>query len=74
MIFNDILINVLSLSNVDLSSKLFYGICLWAIPQEVPMNLTQIAKFMGPTWGPPGSCGPQLGPMLAPWTLQSGNQ
>ena len=33
---------------------------------------TQIGKFMGPTWGPPGSCWPQLGPMLAPWTLLSG--
>ena len=28
----------------------------------------QIAKFMGPTWGPPGSCRSQIGPMLAPWT------
>ena len=27
---------------------------------------------MGPTWGPPGSCRPQMGPMLAPWTLPSG--
>ena len=27
---------------------------------------------MGPTWGPPGSCGPQMGLMLAPWTLLSG--
>ena len=33
---------------------------------------TQIAKFMGPTWGPPGFCRPQMGPMLAPWTLLSG--
>ena len=33
---------------------------------------TQIAKFMGPTWDPPGSCQPQMGPMLAPWTLISG--
>ena len=24
---------------------------------------------MGPTWDPPGSCRPQMGPMLAPWTL-----
>ena len=32
----------------------------------------QIAKFMGPTWGPPGSCRPQMGPMLAPWTLYQG--
>ena len=30
---------------------------------------TQITKFMGPTWGPPGFCQPQMGPMLAPWTL-----
>ena len=33
---------------------------------------TQIAKFMGPTWVPPGSCRPQMGPMLASWTLLSG--
>ena len=35
-------------------------------------NSTQIAKLMGPTWGPPGSCQPQMGPMLAPSTLLSG--
>ena len=34
--------------------------------------VTQIARFMGPTWGPPGSCRPQMGPILAPWTLLSG--
>ena len=28
-----------------------------------------IAKFIGPTWGPPGSCRPQMGPMLAPMNL-----
>ena len=33
---------------------------------------SQIAKFTGPTWDPPGSCRPQMGPMLAPWTLLSG--
>ena len=33
---------------------------------------TQIARFVGPTWGPPGSCRPQMGPMLAPWTLLLG--
>ena len=32
----------------------------------------QIANFMGPAWGPPGSCRPQIGPTLAPWTLLSG--
>ena len=39
---------------------------------NVISSITQIAKFMGPTWGPPGSCRPQMGPMLAPWTLLSG--
>ena len=34
--------------------------------------ISQIAKFMGLTWSPPGSCRPQMGPMLAPWTLLSG--
>ena len=34
--------------------------------------LPQVARFMGPTWGPPGSCRSQMGPMLAPWTLLSG--
>ena len=34
--------------------------------------VSQIARFMGPIWGPPGSCRPQMGPMLAPWTLLSG--
>ena len=33
--------------------------------------LVQIAKFMGPTWGPSGSSWPQMGPMLAPWALLS---
>ena len=28
-----------------------------------------ITSFMGPTWGPPGSGWPQMGPMLAPWNL-----
>ena len=27
---------------------------------------------MGPTWGLPGSFRPQMGPMLAPWTLLAG--
>ena len=36
------------------------------------VNSAQIAKFMAPTWGPPGSCRPHMGPMLAPWTLLSG--
>ena len=35
-------------------------------------SLTQIARFMGLTWGPPGADRTQVGPMLAPWTLLSG--
>ena len=34
---------------------------------------TQKARFMWPTWGPPGFCRPQVGPMLVPWTLLSGD-
>ena len=31
-----------------------------------------IARFMGSTWGPSGADRTQVGPTLAPWTLQSG--
>ena len=30
------------------------------------------SKVQGPTWDPPGSCRPQMDPMLAQWTLLSG--
>ena len=30
------------------------------------------SKFPEANMGPPGSCQPQLGPMLAPWTQLSG--
>ena len=33
---------------------------------------SEIARFMRPTWGPPGDNRTQVGPMLAPWTLLSG--
>ena len=36
------------------------------------LSYTQIVKFMGPTWGPPGCCRSQMGPLLAPWILLSG--
>ena len=39
---------------------------------DVIVDNSQIAKFMGPTWVPPGSYRPQVDPMLAPWTLLSG--
>ena len=34
---------------------------------------TLIARFMGPTRGPPGDDRTQVGPMLAPWNLLSGD-
>ena len=42
------------------------------VTEDVP-SLSQMWKFMGPTWGPPGSCRLPVSPMLAPWTLLSGN-
>ena len=33
----------------------------------------QIARFMGPTWGPPGSCRPQMGPHVGPMNLAIGD-
>ena len=33
---------------------------------------TLMARFIGPTWGPSGADRTQVSPMLAPWTLLSG--
>ena len=44
---------------------------IWIV-ERTGTRITQIAKFMGPTWGPPGSCRPQMGPIMASWTLLSG--
>ena len=38
----------------------------------VGCRYSQIAKFMGPAWGPPGSYRTYMGPMLVPWTWLSG--
>ena len=46
----------------------FYGISIQFLAREA----SQITKFMGPTWGPHGPYRPQMGPVLAPWTLLSG--
>ena len=34
-----------------------------------PPITSQMARFMGPTWGPPGDNRTQVGPMLAPMNL-----
>ena len=36
-------------------------------------EVTQIARFVWPTWGSPRSWQPQVGPTLAPWILLSGS-
>ena len=41
--------------------------------RKYPGVATQIAEFMG-TYGPPRSCRSQVGPMLVPWTLLSGDK
>ena len=47
-------------------SKLSTGMVYFAVINQNLWTPAQIARFMGPTWGPPGSCRPQVGPMLAP--------
>ena len=64
----------INISSAILNVMIQFPKCYWIIDGQHNMeeNTPQIAKFMGPTWGPPGSCRPQMGPMLAPWTLLSG--
>ena len=53
---------------------MWMGIAFQCISASNPQQTvqTQIARFMGPTWGPPGSCRPQADPMSATLTLLSG--
>ena len=60
------LLQAITWSNVDLSSVAL------ALTGLQLLLTSLIAKFMGPTWGPHGSCRPQMDPMLAPWTFLSG--
>ena len=60
-------LTVTPLSLVTSSRKGFIGQRILSVKRA-----TQIARFMGSTRGPPGSCRPQVSPMLAPWTLLSG--
>ena len=51
-----------------------YGLCDFEL-NELPWTESLFNEwpwFMGPTWGPSGADSPQVGPMLAPWTLLSG--
>ena len=44
--------------------------CPWSVLYSIATLL--IARFMGPTWGPPEAEKTQVDPMLAPWILLSG--
>ena len=58
--------------SVGLAHDPFHILCEKSGFSTLPPITLQIAKFMGPTWGLPGSCRPQMGPILTPGTLLSG--
>ena len=62
-----VVIRMKYLCSVPITHCVLLHVNLPPFPKE-----TQIARFMGPTWGLPRSCRPQVGPMLSPWTLLSG--
>ena len=55
---NDLLFQLLVKLLTNFNSPLARYILFW---KRYPSN--QLARFMGPAWGPPGSCRPQVGPM-----------
>ena len=46
-------------------------VCLDSPNQYFFQGVPLIARFMGPTWGPPGADRTQVGSMLGPWSLLS---
>ena len=76
--FNDIILTHWSLNKMAVILLMPYlsafscEIQIISLP-FIRQNSTQIARFMGPTWDRTWSCRSQMGPMLAPWTLLSGN-
>ena len=61
-------IQILSFNKINLktSSSKWRPFCpalLFKCSWVVQIELSQIAKFMGPKWGPPGSCRSHIGPM-----------
>ena len=51
---------------------LYYAVLFRRQTNVLYLIYTQVARFMGPPWGPSGDNRTQVGPMLAPWTLLSG--
>ena len=48
-----------------------FGVMFFILNSYILKTISQIAKFMGPTRGPPWSRRPKMGPMLVPWNLLS---
>ena len=79
---NELRTHMTSVQSIDFARRYCVYLCLtrwdtkswdnWSSRQYQQRMRSLIAKFMGPIWGPPGPCRPQMGPMLAPWTLLSG--
>ena len=66
------LVWILSITKLFVCGNVFFLTAIFQSKSKfIPQALSQIAKFMGPTWGPPGFCRPQVGPILDPWTLLS---
>ena len=80
-------VSTMNISYILLEVYLWRSICILSIEpfrvrhlhgtsicrdESSPAVLALVAMFTWPTWGAPGSCRPQMHPMLAPWTLLSG--
>ena len=58
--------------NFDFCMLILNSVCFNPLWYGLYCISSHIARFMGPTWHPPGDDRAQVGPMLAPWTLLSG--
>ena len=63
VIFDQIII---ASNNIETLFQLYNAFVIIALSDRW-WEYSQITKFMGPTWGPPGSCRPQMGPC---WPLE----
>ena len=62
-------------SNFKFDRNIVSGTVAWSessMMKDISCPMSLIARFMGPTWGPPGADRTQVGPMWATWTLLSG--
>ena len=62
-------VSIITLNFKENDGNYCYWFAVWA---SAMVNNVPNSKVHGANMGPPGSCWPQMGPMLAPWTLLSG--